>query len=126
MIFASEALKVTSSAILVQLLFVPYLTPSTKMGSSWAKQQFSGYSKNRANRYTASQEAQLKAEEIARDILGDIYMRVQTVQIILQIQAPLMDPLEWLPIKHVLDLDEASHNDLARLCWLLSLGAGTA
>ncbi|KAG4443469.1 hypothetical protein IFR05_001039 [Cadophora sp. M221] len=96
------------------------------MGASWTKQQFPGYRKNRANRYRALQEDQLRAEEIARDILRDNYMRVQTVQIILQIQAPLMDPLEWLPIKHVLDLDEASHNDLARLCWLLSLGAGTA
>ncbi|KAE8445316.1 hypothetical protein EG329_013554 [Mollisiaceae sp. DMI_Dod_QoI] len=74
---------------------------------------------NQARHFEASEQEHEEAVEIARDILGEYLIDAPTVQIILELQATRMDPLEWLSIKEVLEVDEEAFTDIARLCYLL-------
>ncbi|KAH7419913.1 hypothetical protein BKA64DRAFT_652000 [Cadophora sp. MPI-SDFR-AT-0126] len=81
---------------------------ASSMCSSWIRDRIPGYIKSQAYLDEDSQEEQLKAEEIVSDVFGDTYMRALIIQTTLQIRSPRMDPLEWVLVKNILDLDQES------------------
>ena len=75
---------------------------------------------------SSSEVEQEEAEETARDILGPRIISLPTVQIILELQATQMDPMEWVSVKRVIETEPKAGNDLFLLTCLLDQEAKTA
>jgi len=75
-------------------------------------------SSNQAHRIEPSKHEQQEAEAIARDILG-VYIRAPTAKTILDLQATLMDPLEWILVRNVIVKHPKAEVDLMYLAFWL-------
>ena len=71
-------------------------------------------------------EEQEEAAETARDILGPRVIDLPTVQIILELQATQMDPMEWVSVKKIIEAEPRAGKDLYLLTYLLDRDARAA